>query len=94
MRIKCTFRFERQIQHEQKSFEDQKSRLATEFIFEKDRILTEMKNKENEFEHRKDELNFDKQDAINHMKKDFKERIMLIEHKNQVSFSIDNVTRS
>lgn len=69
---------------DQKSFEEQKSRLLADFAIEKSRLQSEIKQKELEYERRKDELVGDKDDVIHHMKRDFKERLSQIENKNQV----------
>lgn len=78
------YRFERQMEADQKSFEDQKSKLLVDFSIEKNRLQSEIKQKELEYERRKDELVGDKDDVILRMKRDFKERLSQIENKNQV----------
>lgn len=70
--------------NEQRTFEEQKTRLTSEFMNEKHRIFAEIKDKEHEFEKRKEELIFDKNDVVHHLKKEFKERIIMLENKNQV----------
>lgn len=78
------YRFERQMEADHKSFEDQKSRLLADFTIEKNRLQSEIKQKELEYERRKVELIGDKDDVIHHMKREFKERVSQIENKHQV----------
>lgn len=73
---------------DQKSFEDQKSRLLADFAIEKNRLQSEIKQKELEYERQKDQLVGDKDDEIHHIKRDFKERFCQIENKNQVFIKI------
>lgn len=70
---------------DQKTFESEKSRLLNDFQINKNRYQEEMKEKELEFQRHKEELIFDKNDIIHDLKIEFKERIAIIENKNQVS---------
>lgn len=72
---------------DQKSFADQKSMLLADFAIEKNRLHSEIKQKELEYERRKDEVVGDKDNVIHHMKRDFKDRLSQIENKNQVNIN-------
>lgn len=77
-------RFERQMEIERKSFEDQKSRLIGEFNSEKERWINEHRNNEHEYEVRRDKLQQEKKDLIEHLHRDFADKVRIIEKRNQV----------
>lgn len=72
------------MESDQKSFEDQKTRLILDYSAEKDRLHSEMRHKELDFERRSAEFLADKNDMIQHLKREFKDRIGIIENSNQV----------
>lgn len=69
---------------EQRSFQEEKSKMMAEFIHEKDRIYTEFKEKEQDFDRRREEFIYEKNQEIHCMKKDFREKNLLNEKKHQV----------
>lgn len=79
-------RFERQMAFEQRNFHEEKSKMVAEFIHEKDRLYTELKDKEQEFERRRDEYIFEKNQEIHFLKKELREKISLNEKKHQVCY--------
>lgn len=81
----CEYRFERQIESDQKMFEEQQSRLTAGFEVEKKRWKTVMHEKELDFERRKIELIEEHKDEIYHLRNEQAERIAAIENKAQVS---------
>lgn len=83
-------RFERQMAFEQRNVHEEKSKMVAEFIHEKDRLYTELKDKEQEFERRRDEYVYEKNQEIHFLKKDLREKMTLNEKKHQVWYH--NVT--
>lgn len=77
-------RFERQIEIEQKSFEEQRSRQIGEFNGEKERWLNEHRQKEHEFEVRRDKMQQEKKELVEHLHREFADKMRIIEIRNQV----------
>lgn len=82
-------RFERQVEIEQKSFDEQKSRLTAEFNAEKERWLSEHRQHEHEFELRRDKLQQEKKELVEHLHREFADKVRMIEKRNQVSNSFE-----
>lgn len=78
------FRFEKQMEVEQKAFEDSKNRMLIEFSAEKDRLLKEIHQKEQELEFQREKLLKDKKDISEHLNREFNEKSRMIEKRNQV----------
>lgn len=78
-------RFERQMEIEQKSFEEQKLRLVCEFNAEKDRWLSEHRQNEHEFEVRRDKLQQEKKELAEHLHRELADKLRIIEKRNQVT---------
>lgn len=68
---------------EQKAFEEQKVRLASEFAAEKERMQAEHRAKEHEHEARRDKLQQEKKDVVDHLNRELVEKVRLIEKRNQ-----------
>lgn len=77
-------RFERQREEDQKTFEEQKSRLISDFAIEKDRLVNELRQKDMDFERFKEKMVLDKKDIIEHLNQEFTEKIRMIDKRNQV----------
>lgn len=73
------------MQLEQKTFEDTKNRLFHEFSTEKDRLLKEIQQKEQELEMQREKLLKEKKEMAEHMNREFSEKVRMIEKRNQVS---------
>lgn len=86
-------RFERQIEIEQKTFEEQKSRLIVEFSCEKERLLSEHRQTEHDFELRRDKLLQEKKDLAEHLHREFADKVRMIEKRNQVKNALNFNTR-
>lgn len=69
---------------EQKSFEEHKLRLVADFGAEKERLLVEQRQKEHDFEIRREKLIQDKKDMIEHLNREFADKARMIEKRNQV----------
>ncbi len=69
---------------EQRTFHEEKSKMMAEFVHEKDRLYTEFKEKEQDFERRRDEFVFEKNQEIHFLKKELREKISINEKKHQV----------
>lgn len=82
-------RFERQIESEQRAFEEQKSRLVAGFAAEKKRWHAAAQEKEFEFERRKIEWDEQRRDEIYHLKNEHSEKMGAMEMKNLVSFAVN-----
>lgn len=74
---------------EQKTFEDTKNRILTEFSAEKDRLLRELQQKEQELEAQREKLLRDKKDTAEHLNREFNEKVRMIEKRNQVRAKTD-----
>lgn len=79
------YRFQRQMEIEQKAFEEHKQRLISEFTVEKERLHDEKQQKECEFEIQRDKMNKDKKDLIDHMSRELNDKIRMMEKRHQVS---------
>lgn len=79
-----SYRFERQIEIEQRAFAEQRTKLTAEFAVEKSRIYNELRQKEQEFDQRKDKMLQDKKDMAELLNKEFLEKTKMIEKKSQV----------
>lgn len=69
---------------EQKSFEDSKNRILVEFSGEKDRLLKEIHQKEQELEIQREKFHKDRKEIIEQMNREFNEKMRMIEKRNQV----------
>lgn len=72
------------MEHEQKSNEDSKNRILTEFSAEKDRLLKEIHQKERELEMQREKFHKDKKEITEQMNREFNEKMRMIEKRNQV----------
>lgn len=79
--------FERQMEIEQKSFEEQKNRLIAEFAAEKERMHTECRQKEAEFDARRDKLLQDRKDIVAHLNRECDEKIRMTEKRSQTEIA-------
>lgn len=70
---------------EQKAFEDSKNRILAEFSADKDRLLKEIHQKEQELEFQREKLLKDKKEMAEHLNREFNEKVRMIEKRNQVS---------
>lgn len=82
--IHYVHRFERQIEIEQKSFEEHKHRLIAEFSADKERLHNEQQQKENDFDMQREKIIKDKKELIEHMNREFNDKVRMIEKRNQV----------
>lgn len=78
-------RFERQMEIERKSFEEQKLRLISEFNSEKERWLSEHRHNEHEFEVRRDKWQHEKKELAEHLHREYADKVRSIEKRNQVN---------
>lgn len=69
---------------EQKTFEDAKNRILTEFSAEKDRMLKEIQQREQELEAQREKLLRDKKETAEQLNREFNEKVRMIEKRNQV----------
>lgn len=69
---------------EQRSFEDHKARLVADFATEKTRIYNELRQKEQEFDKRREKLLQDKRDVIELLNREYSDKTRMIEKRNQV----------
>lgn len=76
------------MEDDQKSFEEQRSRLISDFAMEKERLLNELRQKDLDTEVLKEKLVQDKKDIIEHLNREFTEKIRMIDKRNQVLTSI------
>lgn len=81
-------RYEKQMEDERKSFEQQRTRLIHEFECEKDRIYAEMREKEHQFELKREELINEKLEMLEDTKNTFKEKLKQREQKHEVGFCL------
>lgn len=79
-------RYERQIESDQKTFEEQKARLSAGVEAEKQRWKMMMHEKELDYERRKIELLEERKDEIFHLRNEHAERLSMLETKTQVMF--------
>lgn len=73
---------------EQRTFQEEKSKMMAEFIHEKDRLYTDLKEKEQDFERRRDEYVFEKNQENHFLKKELREKVLQNEKKHQVRLII------
>lgn len=73
---------------EQRTFHEDKSKMMAEFVHEKDRLYTDFKEKEQDFERRREEYIFDKNQEIHLLKKDMHEKLASNEKKHQVKITL------
>ncbi|XP_055313157.1 centrosomal protein of 131 kDa isoform X2 [Sitodiplosis mosellana] len=76
-------RFEKQMELEQRTFEDAKNRILSEFSAEKDRLLKEIQHKEQELDAQREKLLRDKKETAEHLNREFNEKVRMIEKRNQ-----------
>lgn len=72
---------------EQKAFEDSRNRIHCEFSAEKDRLIKEIHQKEQELDMQRDKLLKDKKEMAEHLNREFNEKVRIIEKRNQVRVS-------
>lgn len=77
-------RFEKQMEDERKSSEQQRLRMIHDFETEKDRLYAEMREKEHQFEMKKEELMNEKMEMLEDTKETFKEKLKQRESKHQM----------
>jgi 5-azacytidine-induced protein 1 len=77
-------RFEKQLEDERKSSEQQRMRMIHDFEMEKDRLYTEIREKEHHFEMKKEELSNEKMEVIEEVRESFKEKLKQREAKHQL----------
>lgn len=80
-------RFEKQMESEQKSFEQQKHRLLIECNSEKERIYFELKEKEVDFDVKREQLIRGRKDVVEQMRKEFKDKLRQQESKHESDLS-------
>lgn len=80
-------RFEKQMEDERKSAEQQRLRMIHDFETEKDRLYAEMREKEHQFEMKKEELMNEKMELLEDTKETFKEKLKQRESKHQMELS-------
>lgn len=69
---------------EQKAFEDSKNRILAEFSAEKDRLIKEIHQKEQETELQREKFLKDKKELTEQLNREFNEKVRMIEKRNQV----------
>lgn len=80
-------RFEKQMDDERKSAEQQRIRLISNFEAEKERLYQEMREKEQHFDMKKEELINDKMDALEEAKDIYSQKMKQRETKHQADLS-------
>lgn len=73
------------MEKEQKSFEEQKNKLLTEFAMEKDRLLNEQQQKEYDLGVQRDKFIKEKKELVEHLNRECNDKIRMIEKRNQVT---------
>lgn len=76
-------RFERQIDSEQQSFEQQRARMLADFGAEKQRLQAALHDKELEFERRRDAMVEERTAAVCHVQTELTGRLKAADHKHQ-----------
>jgi len=79
------FRFEKQLEDAQLSFEQQKARLLQEFTIERERIYAELHEKNQDYEARREHLLRERNDYVEQIKLEYKEKFQQQEVKNHVN---------
>lgn len=69
---------------EQNSFEEQKMRLINEFAKERERLQMDAKEKDHDIEVKKEQWLNERNDVVEQLKREFKEKFRLQENKHQV----------
>lgn len=69
---------------EQRSFDEYKSRLVAEFTIEKERISNVARQKDQDFEKRRENLIQEKKDIVEHLNREFADKSRMMEKRNQV----------
>lgn len=69
---------------EQKSFEEHKLRLVSDFNTEKERMHNEKQQKDIDLEMQRDKMNKDKKELIDHMNREFNDKVRMMEKRHQV----------
>lgn len=72
------------MQIEQRSFEEHKARLVADFATEKACIYNELRQKEQDFDKRREKLLQDKRDIVELLNREFADKTRMIEKRNQV----------
>ncbi|GAB0097121.1 Centrosomal protein of 131 kDa [Sergentomyia squamirostris] len=80
-------RYERQLSSEQKSFEEQKAKILLDFAAEKERLLSEAREKEVEAEHRRETLLRERSDMIDQVRRDQKDKQKMLEEQHQAELT-------
>lgn len=80
-------RFEKQMDDERKSAEQQRIRLISNFEVEKDRLYQEMREKEQHFEMKKEELTNEKMEALEDAKETYNQKLKQREAKHQTELA-------
>lgn len=80
-------RFEKQMEDERKSAEQQRLRMIHDFESEKDRLYAEMREKEHQYEMKKEELMNEKMEMLEDTKETFKEKLKQRESKHQMDLA-------
>lgn len=80
-------RYEKQLDDERKSAEQQRSRMVQDFEGEKDRLYAELREKEHQFEMKKEELMNEKMEIVDEIKDSFKDKLKQRESKHQMEMS-------
>lgn len=80
-------RYEKQLEDERKSAEMQRSRMIQDFEGEKDRLYNELREKEHQFEMRKDELINEKLELVEETTESYKEKLKQKEAKHQTELT-------
>lgn len=80
-------RYEKQVEDERKSAEQQRMRMIHDFELEKDRLYAEIREKEHHFEMKKDELMNEKMEILEDAKESFEEKLKQRESKHQIELS-------
>lgn len=80
-------RFEKQLEDERKSAEAHRARIIHDFEIEKDRLYTEIREKEHQFELKKEELMSEKMEMIENTKESFEDNIKQREMKHQIELN-------
>ncbi len=80
-------RYEKQLDDERKSAEQQRSRMILDFESEKDRLYSEMREKEHQFEMKKEELINEKMELVEETTESYKEKLKHRETKHQMELT-------
>lgn len=78
-------RYEKQMEDERNSFEQQRLRMINDFETDKDRLYVEIRDKEHQFEMKKEEMIHEKLELLDDTKTTFKEKLKQRDIKHQVN---------